>query len=96
MAHGRAILPPVVLCEALSDPSIPSELVADIADLPVLDLLEGYWRRAGQLRALLIKRSHKAKLADVLVAQSCLDHHLPLVTFDRDFRHYTRAGLVLL
>ena len=96
MAHGRAILPPVVLCEALSDPSIPSELVEDIAALPVLDLLDGYWRRAGQLRALLIKRSHKAKLADVLVAQSCIDHHLPLVTFDGDFRHYTRSGLVLL
>jgi len=42
------------------------------------------------------KRGHKAKLADVLFAQSCLDHRLPLVTFDRDFRHYTRSGLVLL
>jgi predicted nucleic acid-binding protein len=96
MEHGRAILPPVVVCEVLSDPLIPSALVDDIANLPVLDLLDGYWRRAGQLRALLIKRNHKAKLADVLVAQSCIDHHLPLVTFDRDFRHYTRSGLVLL
>lgn len=96
MSHGRAVLPPVVVCEALSDPAIPSELVEDIAALPVLDLLDGYWRRAGQLRALLIKRNHKAKLADVLVAQSCIDHQLPLVTFDRDFRHYTKDGLVLL
>jgi predicted nucleic acid-binding protein len=96
MGHGRAVLPPVVVCEALSDPAIPSALVEDIAALPMLDLLDGYWQRAGQLRALLIKRNHKAKLADVLVAQSCIDHQLPLVTFDRDFRHYARSGLVLL
>ena len=96
MGHGRAVLPPVVICETLSDPSIPSALVEDIAALPVLLLLDGYWRRAGELRALLIKRNHKAKLADVLVAQSCIDHNLPLVTFDRDFRHYTNSGLVLL
>ena len=96
MGHGRAVLPPVVVCEALSDPSIPSELADDIAALPVLDLVDGYWRRAGLLRASLIKRNHKAKLADVLVAQSCIDHQVPLVTFDRDFRHYTRSGLVLL
>jgi predicted nucleic acid-binding protein len=96
IGHGRAVLPPVVVCETLSDPAIPPELIDDIAALPVLELLDGYWLRAGLLRALLIKRNHKAKIADVLVAQSCLDHRLPLITFDRDFRHYTRSGLVLL
>ena len=94
--HGRAVLPPVVVSEILSDPAIPSALIDDITALPVLELLDGYWQRAGLLRAGLIKRGLKAKLADVLIAQSCLDHQLPLVTFDRDFRHYARLGLVLL
>ena len=96
ISHGRAVLPPVVVCEILSDPAIPAALVEDITTLPVLDLFDGYWQRAGLLRASLIKRGLKAKLADILIAQSCLDHQLPLVTFDRDFRHYTRLGLVLL
>lgn len=96
ISSGRAALPPAVVCETLSDPSIPEELIEDIASLPVLDVIDGYWRRAGLLRALLIKRGHKAKLADVLIAQSCLDHRVPLITYDRDFRHYSKSGLVLL
>ncbi len=95
IADGRAMLPPVVLCEALSDPSLPAELVDDIAGLPVLDLGEGFWRRAGLLRARLIKAGRKAKLADVLIAQCCIDHRIPLVTNDRDFRNFVRHGLNL-
>ena len=38
----------------------------------------------------------KAGLADSLIAQSCLDHDLALITRDRDFRHFARhAGLRL-
>lgn len=96
IGHGRASLPPVVVCELLSDPVVPAELVEDISSLPVLEIFDGYCARAGQLRARLIKGGHKAKLADVLIAQSCIDHELPLVTFDRDFRHFTKAGLKVL
>lgn len=96
IANGRASLPPVVVCETLSDPSLPAELVEDIASLPVLEVADGYWRRAGLLRARLLKSGHKAKLADVLIAQSCIDHQMPLVTHDRDYRHFARSGLSLL
>ncbi len=96
VTHGRAVLPPVVVCEILSDHSVPAELVEDISALPVLEIIEGYLRRAGLLRARLIKGGYKAKLADVLIAQSCIDHQVPLVTYDRDFRHFSRAGLSLL
>jgi predicted nucleic acid-binding protein len=30
----------------------------------------------------------KARLADTLIAQSCLDHGVPLITHDTDFRHF--------
>ncbi|HYM61540.1 MAG TPA: PIN domain-containing protein [Thermoanaerobaculia bacterium] len=96
IVHGRGSLPPAVLCEVLSDPSLPAALIEDITSLPVLDVSEGFWHRAGLLRARLIKSGHKAKLADVLIAQSCIDHELPLVTHDRDFRHFSRHGLKLL
>jgi len=92
---GRAVLPPAVLCEVLSDPALSPALVADIGSLPVLGTHETFWQRAGLLRARLIKSGYKAKLADVLIAQSCIDHEMPLVTHDRDFRHFSRHGLKL-
>ena len=95
IVDGRAMLPPVVLCEALSDPALPPELIDDISGLPVLALGEGFWQRAGLLRAQLIKAGRKAKLADVLIAQSCIDHRVSLVTNDRDFRNFVKHGLKL-
>ncbi len=95
IAQGRAVLPPIVVCEALSDPAIPSSLIDDISGLPVLTIHPGFWSRAGLLRAQLLKGGFKARLADALIAQSCIDHQLPLVTHDRDFRHFAKLGLKL-
>ena len=62
--------------------------------LPVLEITEGYWQRAGLLRARLLARGRRARLADSLIAQSCLDHDLSLVTRDSHFRHFVRlAGI---
>jgi predicted nucleic acid-binding protein len=44
-----------------------------------------------------LKRNKKARVADALIAQSCFDQSTPLVTRDRDFRHFAAAaGLPLL
>ena len=93
IAEARAVVPPAVICEALSDPALPADLADAIAGLPALEILEGYWVRAGLLRARLIRRGRKAKLADVLIAQACIDHEVPLITNDRDFRHFVAHGL---
>lgn len=45
---------------------------------------------------LILRARRKAKLADCLIAQSCIDNDAPLITYDRDFRHFERAGLKLL
>ena len=87
----QAVLPPVVLCELLSDPKLPESVTQAISDFPILALQPGFWERAGLLRARVIARGRKARLADALIAQSCLDHDLPLVTRDRDFGHF--AGI---
>ena len=72
-------------------------MVTLLGERPRLPLKEGYWERAGALRATLIAACGKAPLADALIAQCCLDHGLRLVSRDADFRHFVRvAGLQLL
>ena len=97
LEHQQLALPPVVLTELLSDPAISRAVRTLLAGLPILNVEPGYWERAGILRASVLRRKKKARVADALIAQSCLDQSSPLVTRDRDFRHFAKAaGLPLL
>jgi predicted nucleic acid-binding protein len=97
LEHQQLALPPPVLTELLSDPALPVAVRTLLAGLPVLELEPGFWERAGMLRASVLKKKKKARTTDALIAQSCLDQSTPLVTRDRDFRHFAAAaGLPLL
>ena len=96
LADHQACLPPVVLTELLSDPKLPRALASLLSQLPILDPEPGFWERAGHLRAKLIARKRRARLADTLVAQSCLDHRVRLVTRDDHFRHFARLAALRL
>ena len=96
LAERQACLPPVVLTELTSDPALPSDVASLLRELPLLAVEDGYWERAGTLRSRLFAKGRKARLADSLIAQSCLDHGVRLVTTDLDFRHFVRLGLKLL
>jgi predicted nucleic acid-binding protein len=82
----------VVLTELLSEPTLPSQVVKTISDLPLLEVASGYWQRAGALRAKVLAARRKARLGDALIAQSCLDQGIPLITRDRDFRAFAVAA----
>jgi predicted nucleic acid-binding protein len=91
------VLPPVVLTELLSDPGLPQTVAEFLQALPILEIEDGYWSRAGMLRSRVLSRKRKARLADTLIAQSCLDHDMPIIVRDRDFRSFAAfAGLKLL
>lgn len=92
----HACLPPVVLAELLSEPTLRADVAVLLKALPRLEVTDGYWERAGELRRSVLKKSLKARLADTLIAQSCLDHRVPLITADRDFRHFQLLGLIVL
>jgi len=96
LAHNQARLPPVVVTEMLSAPNAPEHLAHLLAAMAVLDVGDGYWERAGQLRRRIIARGVRAPLADTLICQSCLDHDVPLLTRDRDFRHFAKHGGLIL
>jgi len=97
LAQRQVCLPPVVLAELLSDPKLPARVASLLRELPLLDLFDGFWERTGLLRARVLAARRRARLADSLIAQSCLDHDLPLIARDSDFLHFARvAGLKLL
>ena len=90
---GTAWFPPVVVAELFTNPWLSDEAADLIHTIPVLESHDGHWERAGRLRRSLLRLKFKANLADCLIAQSCIDHDIPLITYDRDFRHFERAGL---
>ena len=86
-----------MLAELFSDPDLSSQDANDLRALPMLETKDGFWERAGKLRAELLRRGYSPKLADTLIAQSCIDHRVPLLTRHRDFRPFVKfGGLVLL
>jgi predicted nucleic acid-binding protein len=92
LEDGQVVMVPVVLTELLSDASLPAQVVKTISDLPLLQAAAGYWQRAGALRAKVLVTRRKARLGDALIAQSCIDQSIPLITRDRDFRAFAVAA----
>ncbi len=97
LALEQAALPPVVLTEILSLPRLDRRVSSLVGDLPGLEVTEGFWERSALTRRKLLSRRLRARLADTLIAQVCVDHDVPLITRDANFRHFERhAGLRLV
>jgi predicted nucleic acid-binding protein len=94
--YHSLVLPPVVLVEILSDPFLPKKFIKKIEELPILEPTKNFWQRAGINRSKLISKKLKARLTDTLIAQSCIDNQVPLITRDSDFQHFVKyCGLML-
>ena len=93
LEQGSLVIPPLVLVEVLSGPRITPTAESFIQALPRVDLNPGYWERTALMRRALLKRGLKARVGDCLIAQSCIDQEIPLITGDRDFRHFEKFGL---
>ncbi len=63
-----------------------------LSEVPLIEVTSGYWERAGELRAKVLGKGRKARLGDALIAQSCIDRGIPLLSRDRDFRAFTEAA----
>jgi predicted nucleic acid-binding protein len=88
----QLLMIPAVLTELLSDPALSSPVAETLAQVPMIDLQSGYWQRAGLLRAAVLSKRRKARLGDALIAQTCLDGNIPLLTRDQDFRAFADAS----
>ena len=97
LGDRQVLMPPPVLTELFSDPKLPSDVRATLSELPLLQIADGFWGRAGELRATVLRGRRKARLGDALIAQACVDNGVALVTRDRDFRAFAdAAGLDLV
>jgi predicted nucleic acid-binding protein len=97
LGNRQLVMIPVVLTELLSDPKLPGSVAKTLCDVPPIELGTGYWQRAGELRAKVLARRRRARLGDALIAQSCIDGRISLLTRDRDFRAFIEAaGLKLV
>jgi predicted nucleic acid-binding protein len=90
----QVLMVPPVLTELLSDPELPSEVPKLLSEVPLMEIQPGFWNRAGALRASVLRKRRKARLGDSLIAQSCLDADIPLLTRDRDFRAFAEAAVL--
>jgi len=88
----QVLMPPAVLTEMLSDPKLSPQVSQALEELPLIEITPGYWQRAGALRAKVLAKRRKARLGDALIAQSCIDRGIPLLTRDRDFRAFADAA----
>jgi predicted nucleic acid-binding protein len=88
----QVLMVPVVLTELLSDPKLPSAVAETLSEVPLIQIGSGYWRRAGALRAKVLAKRRRVRLGDALIAQSCIDRGVPLLTRDRDFRTFAEAA----
>jgi predicted nucleic acid-binding protein len=85
-----AVLSPVVVSELLSDHKLSTEVIKLIQRIPTLTILPGFWERAGLMRSRILRRGLKARLADTLIAQTCIDHQVELITRDSDYKHFAK------
>jgi predicted nucleic acid-binding protein len=93
----QVVMVPVVLTELLSDPKLPAGVAETLSEVPLIEIEDGYWQRAGVLRSRVLAKRRKARMGDALIAQTCIDGGIPLLTRDRDFRAFAgAAGLDLV
>ncbi len=86
----RLALPPVVLCELLSDPKLSKTISHNLSLLPGLEITQNYWQRVANIRSKLISKKIKSRLADSMIAQSCIDYNVALISRDKDFKNFEK------
>jgi predicted nucleic acid-binding protein len=96
LTDRQILMIPVVLTELLSDPVLSSGVAETLSEIPLIEVEPGYWQRAGELRAKVLSKRRKARLGDALIAQTCVDRSIGLLTRDKDFRAFADAARLKL
>lgn len=80
----QLILNPFVLSELLSSPKMPQKTEKYLLDLPKIEIQPEFFKRAGLLRREIYQKGKGVTMADIYIAQSCIDANVPLLSLDQD------------
>ncbi len=75
---------PFVLSELLSSPKLSKGMEKHLLALPRIEIEEGFFERAGYLRRVAYQKGKGIAIADIYIAQSCIDSGVDLLTLDQD------------
>ena len=91
------MMAPAVLSELLSSTQMIPTVEKALLEMPFASPSPDFWKDTGKLRRQLAKQGVNATLADCLVAQSCLEQDLPLLTRDKGIKKFSeKIGLALI
>jgi len=94
--RAQLVMSPPTVTELLSHTAERPLLTPLLHNAILLPLQPGFRERAGLSRRTVRRAGLKARLADTLIAQCCIDADVPLITHDPDFRHFAKhCGLRL-
>ena len=69
LSDKQVVIAPVVLTELLSAPGLDPDVDDTLATLSLVEVRDGSWNRAGALRAEVLGKRRKARIADALISQ---------------------------
>ena len=92
LEERQVVMVPAVLTELLSDPELSPDVSETLLQIPQIEIRPGFWQRAGMLRAQVLAARRRVRLGDALIAQTCVDGRVVLLTRDRDFRALVEAA----
>jgi len=94
LAHGRVVLPPLVVAELVSGARRKAErasIARLVEELPVHETPVDHWVRVGELRRALLDRGLSVSTPDAHVAQCALDRDALLLSSDAVFVRIGRS-----
>lgn len=80
----RLIMNPFVLSELLSSPRLTKKIEKYLSSLDRLDIDRDFFYRAGLLRRTIYLQGKGVPIADIYIAQACIDATIPLLSIDQD------------
>jgi predicted nucleic acid-binding protein len=92
LLDGQVLMAPVVLTELFSDPNLSKPVEERLLGIPFIEVGASFWERAGRLRAKVLAKKRRARLGDSLLAQTCIDEAVFLLSRDRDFEAFAEAA----
>lgn len=88
----QLLMNPFVLSELLSSPKLPKKTEKYLLVLPRLEIDPVFFERAGLLRRAVYEKGYGVSMADIFIAQSCIDSRVALLTSDQDLHAIAKCS----